>query len=180
MNTSDVELLKLECTGYSGAVERTCYLRTRVLGSDDSLVSISPTNTTGMGTPLLSGDSCLVWDIFNRVFIFRFKEGLHTNNPPSIVSVTNSSYWELQKIYTSNKIKIEKYQISSILFGSNYLLTHSVHNQTSSKAPLIQLYLNGAVNTSSVRVFVVSNTQLRLVPVTEDVSNLTVVVAIAL
>lgn len=180
MNTGDVQLLALESTAYSGAVEHTCYLRTRVLGSDDSLVSIQPENPSGYGSSLNAGDTCMVWDIFNRVYIFKLIEGSHTEDIPNVVSVTVSLYWELQKCYTTKNIRVEQFQISSIPFGSEYTLTHANHNRANSQSPVIQIYLNNKVSTSAVRVYVLSSTQLKLVPTTGTISNLTINVVTAI
>lgn len=180
MNTGDAQLLALESTAYSGAVEHTCYLRTRVLGAEDSLVSIKPENPSGYGSSLNAGDTCMVWDVFNRVYIFKLVEGPHTEAIPNVVSITASLYWELQKYYTTKNVRIEQFQISSIPLGSEYILTHSNHNRANSQAPVIQIYLNNKVNTSAVRVYVLSSTQLKLVPTTSTISNLTLNVVTAI
>lgn len=180
MNTGSVQLLALESTAYSGAVEHTCYLRTRVLGSDDSLVSIQPENPSGYGSSLNVGDTCMVWDIFNRVYIFKLIEGPHTEVIPNVVSITASLYWELQKCYTIKDIRIEQFHISSIPFGSEYILTHANHNRANSQAPVIQIYLNNKVDTSAVRAYVLSSTQLKLVPTSGTISNLTLNVVTAI
>lgn len=180
MNTGDVQLLALESTAYSGAVEHTCYLRTRVLGSEDSLVSIQPENPSGYGSSLNVGDTCMVWDIFNRVYIFKLIEGSHIEDIPNVVSVTVSLYWELQKCYTAKNIRVEQFQVSSIPFGSEYTLTHANHNRANSQAPIIQIYLNNKIDTSAIRVYVLSSTQLKLVPTTSTVNDLTINVVTAL
>ena len=180
MNTGDVQLLALESTAYSGAVEHTCYLRTRVLGSEDSLVSIQPGNPTGYKSSLKAGDTCMVWDIFNRVYIFKLVEGSHTEVIPNVVSVTVSLYWELQKCYTAKNIRVEQFQISSIPLGSEYILTHAIHNRANSQAPVIQINLDNKISTSAVRVYVLSSTQLKLVPTTGTISNLTINVVTAI
>lgn len=179
MNTGNVQLLALESTAYSGAVEHTCYLRTRVLGSDDSLVSIQPGNPSGYESSLNAGDTCIVWDVFNRVYIFKLIEGSHTEDIPNVVSITASLYWELQKYYTAKNMRVEQFQISSIPLGSEYTLTHSNHNRANSQTPVIQIYLNNKISTSAVRVYVLSSTQLKLVPTSGTLSNLTINVVTA-
>jgi hypothetical protein len=180
MNTGNVQLLALESTAYSGAVEHTCYLRTRVLGSEDSLVSIKPENPTGYKSSLNAGDTCMVWDIFNRVYVFKLVEGPHTEVIPNVVSVTVSLYWELQKCFTAKNIRVEQFQISSIPLGSEYILTHANHNRDNSQAPVIQIYIDNKISTSAVRVYVLSSTQLKLVPTTGTLNNLTVNVVTAI
>lgn len=180
MNTGSVQLLALESTAYSGAVEHTCYLRTRVLGAEDSLVSIKPNNPSGYESSLNAGDTCMVWDVFNRVYIYKLIEGPHTEVIPNVVSITASLYWELQKYYTAKNIRVEQFQISSIPFGSEYILTHANHNRANSQAPVIQIYLNNKISTSAVRVYVLSSTQLKLVPTSETISNLVINVVTAI
>lgn len=180
MNDGSVQLLALESTAYSGAVEHICYLRTRVLGAEDSLDSIKPDNPSGYGSSLNAGDTCMVWDIFNRVYIYKLIEGSHTEDIPNVVSITVSLYWELQKYYTTKNIRVEQFQISSIPLGSEYTLTHSNHNNANSQAPVVQIYLNNKVSTSAVRVYVLSSTQLKLVPTTGTVNDLTINVVTAI
>jgi hypothetical protein len=180
MNTGDVQLLALESTAYSGAVEHTCYLRTRILGSEDSLASIQPDSPSGYKSSLNAGDTCMVWDIFNRVYVFKLVEGPHTEAIPYVVSVSVSLYWEMQKCYTAKNIRVEQFQISSIPLGSEYTLTHANHNRANSQAPVIQVYLDNKVSTSAISVYVLSSTQLKLVPTTGTVNNLTINVVTAI
>jgi hypothetical protein len=122
----------------------------------------------------------MVWDIFNRVYIYRLVEGPHTEDIPNVVSVAVSLYWELQKCYTAKNVRVEQFQISSIPLGSEYILTHANHNRANSQAPVIQIYLDNKISTSAVRVYVLSSTQLKLVPTTGTLNNLTINVVTAI
>lgn len=161
-------------------MEHTCYLRTRVLGSEDSLESIRADNPTGYGSTLEVGDVCLVWDTFNRVYVFKLNEGEYTEDVPYIVGVSPSLHWELQKCITSDNIRVEQFQIPSIPFGTEYTLTHSKHSRENSISPVVQAYLDGKVSTRDVKVFIVSDTQLKITPTTDDISNITINVITAI
>ena len=175
-----LSLLPPEVTGYSGGSEYTCYLRTRVLGAEDSLVGIKLDAPTGFGSSLVVGDQCLVWDTYNRVFVYKLREGPFTEDIPHVVGVDGSRYWELLKYFISKDVKVEQYSISSIPLGSEYVLTHGTHNRVHSMAPVVQVSSGGLLKTGNLKMYVVSANQLKIVPVSFDLNDVKINLVIQL
>lgn len=168
MNDGSIILPVYQVRALSGYTEKKCYLRTSVLTaqSGDSLEEIdagAPDNT--QSHVLVPGDVCLVKDAYSRVYFYRVESGSGVTDAPSHIQINENLYWGLVDVLASTYIKVEQFYIASIPADGEFIITHTQHNRGHSFAPVVQVLKNSKIVTSYVRVFSISPTQLRVVPV---------------
>jgi hypothetical protein len=160
---------EFSCSIDTLAETRTCYVKSKIINTQDisdldSLMFMTHLGeVTDFGKTLKEFDACMVFDKYNRTYVYQLRSGYHVTSLPDYVNVADTYYWELiGMMQHSHQIVPEQYPVVGLVSGSPVTITHSTHNRSYGYAPTVQLIHNGKVRTHGIRIFVKSTTQLEL------------------
>ena len=144
-----------------------CYVKTKIKSNEDisdpdSLMGMSPESPSDLNIPLKAGDSCIVFEKYNRVYYYTAQAGIHITDLPDFARITDSLYWELVDVtLEAASIVPEQYDIVGLVDTNPVTVTHTKHNRIESYMPPTQLIHGGVIRTEGILGYIVSDTQIR-------------------
>ena len=152
-----------------------CYVKTKIkntkdISDPDSLMGMDPGAPSDLYNPLKAGDSCIVFEKYNRVYYYTVQAGFHATELPDFVRITDSLYWELVDVtLESAEIVPEQYNIVGLVDTNPVTVTHSKHNRVKSYMPPIQLIHGEVIRTEGILGYILSDTQIRFETIETDI-----------